>query len=274
MSHVSIRSALLASTVPDGFPIGAPSAQAVRMTTADFNLDGRPDVVVAANSVDLFSRLAPRPSLVLRDGPPSQPARERRPRDSRCSKEWPMTSSTYAEMIDGHYAEAWRATAKAVRWTSAPVADLPNDFRVLVVPRSADTIAFATRCMSLPTDEERLELHVLCRPRDSEHTSLAEILTAVAHYHRTASRLAVGHSVNFGKPWAAGSNCVYGVISLPYLDGPRLEWLPEPRVRFLWLIPVTKAEIEFKKKRGMDALEERFEAAGFDYLDPLRPSIV
>lgn len=42
-------------------------------------------------------------------------------------------------------------------------------------------------------------------------------------------------------------------------------------MRFLWLIPITPEEAEFKKQNGLEALEERFEAANFDYLDPSRP---
>jgi hypothetical protein len=128
--------------------------------------------------------------------------------------------------------------------------------------------------MSQPDDEDRIELHLLTRRSGQVLDELVELLTAVAHYHRTGRRLAVGHSVNFGRPWLPGSACTHGLISLPYLDGPELEWLAAPAVRFLWLIPVTEAEVSFKKSRGLEALEERFEATAFDYLDPRRPSVV
>ncbi|MBK7400785.1 MAG: suppressor of fused domain protein [Myxococcales bacterium] len=185
-----------------------------------------------------------------------------------------MSSITYAQKIEAHYAENWRAPRESLRWGTGPIDELPADFRVLVVSRSADTVAFATRCMSVAADADRLEIHVLCRPNDVRRTNLPEILTAVAHYHRTGSRLGLGHSVNFGMPWMVGSACTHGVISLPYVDGPKLEWLAEPPVRFLWMIPATPAEIAFKRERGLEALEERFEAAQFNYLDPLRPSVV
>jgi hypothetical protein len=58
------------------------------------------------------------------------------------------------------------------------------------------------------------------------------------------------------------------------LDGPKLEWLDEPRVRLLWMIPITEAEVGFKKKHGLEALEEKFEAAQFNFLNPFRPSTV
>lgn len=45
-------------------------------------------------------------------------------------------------------------------------------------------------------------------------------------------------------------------------------------MRFLWLIPITLAELRFKKEHGVSALEQRFEEAQFNYLDPLRDSVV
>lgn len=70
----------------------------------------------------------------------------------------------------------------------------------------------------------------------------------------------------------------FGLISLPYLDGPSLEILRHPLyardVRLLWLIPITAEEQELKKGQGLAALEDRLEAANFDYADPLRSSVV
>lgn len=48
----------------------------------------------------------------------------------------------------------------------------------------------------------------------------------------------------------------------------------EPRVRFLWLVPITERERAFKKTHGTEALEQRLEAAQFNYLDPERNSVV
>ena len=80
--------------------------------------------------------------------------------------------------------------------------------------------------------------------------------------------------MNLGRPWLPGSSCTHGLVSLPYLDGPDLEWLQHARIRFLWLVPITERELEFKKTHGLEALEERFEAKQFDFLDPRRPSVV
>ena len=84
--------------------------------------------------------------------------------------------------------------------------------------------------------------------------------------------------MNFGRPWTNGSTCDHGLISLPYLDGPKLEILNLPEsgitVGFLWLIPITEAELKYKKHYGLGAIEKQFEAIQFNYLDPHRHSVV
>jgi hypothetical protein len=37
---------------------------------------------------------------------------------------------------------------------------------------------------------------------------------------------------------------------------------------------MTRQEREYKKRDGIEALEKRWEAAQFNYLDPYRPSVV
>lgn len=182
--------------------------------------------------------------------------------------------NTYAQVLENHYSRIWAPPSDRVRWGKGPIIELSDEFRVLVIERSPDMLAYATRCMSRIEDKARLELHWLTRPAKDLKDGTIEILTAVAHYHRTGSPLGLGHSVNFGKPWVAGSACTHGLISLPYLDGPNLEWLSEPEVRFLWLIPITDAEVQFKKRHGLEALEQQFEETQFDFLDPFRKSVV
>lgn len=185
-----------------------------------------------------------------------------------------MSTTEYACAIEAHYIQNWSAPLEKARWSKGPIDELPSDFHVLVFRRTPETVVYATRCMSQPEDVERIEIHLLTRSTAAVDSSIVEMLTAVAHYHRTGRPLNVGHSVNFGRPWVAGSSCSYGLLSLPYLDGPDLEWLSKPEVRFLWLIPITGAEVQFKKDYGLEALEHKFEEEQFDYLDPLRSSVV
>jgi hypothetical protein len=127
--------------------------------------------------------------------------------------------------------------------------------------------------MSQPIDNNPIELHMFS-PHFSDE--ITELLVVTAHYHHTGSRLDLGHSINFGRPWLDNSNCRYCFISLPYLDGPSLENLSIglSNVKFYWLIPVTASEVDYKKEYGVEALEERFDVAKFDYINPHRSSVI
>ena len=109
-----------------------------------------------------------------------------------------------------------------------------------------------------------------------EAHEVVELLVVTAHYHRTGAPLGLGHTINFGRSWLDASQCQYGLVSLPYLDGPSLEDLEidSEAVKFYWLIPVTQPEVEFKKRHGLDALEQKFDSVGLDYINPNRSSVV
>jgi hypothetical protein len=177
--------------------------------------------------------------------------------------------------IENHYSDVWNSKPSICNFNTGPLGQLPNGFAVLRFPPRDDRKlwTYATRCMSLPADDKPLELHVFS-PWETDQ--VVEILVATAHFHRTSTKLDVGHSVNFGRPWIGKSDCDHGLISLPYLDGPRLEHLPVETgtVKFYWLIPVTASEVDFKKANGLEALEVELEKSAFDYVDPLRGSVV
>jgi hypothetical protein len=185
-----------------------------------------------------------------------------------------MTSSELT-LIEDHYARCWNSKGEAIEWKLGPVEQLPPGFRVLAfAPTDRRKMwTYATCGMSHQSDATLIELHLFSPIRDE---TLVELLTVIAHYHLTGAYLDIGHTVNFGRPWLPHSKCDHGLISLPYLDGPSLEWfeVSQRRIRFLWLIPITADEVAFKKAQGLDALEDRFEAVGFNYLDPERSSVV
>lgn len=176
-----------------------------------------------------------------------------------------------------HYLSHWGRDVESLKFKKGPITALPDAFRVLrFPPRSERKMwTYATVGMSQSGDENRLELHMFA---PEEREEVVELLVATAHYHRTGQSLKLGHSVNFGRPWLPGSQCDHGLISLPYLDGPQLEWLGSRddgvKTRFLWLIPVTSGELAFARRNGRDALEEEFQKSRFNYLDPERRSVV
>lgn len=180
---------------------------------------------------------------------------------------------SYAEQIRAHYESQWRSKSLSQRWSRGPTYELPDDFQILVFPPVLRRFwTYATCCMSQPNDDPRVELHLFSPVEAPDH---AELLTVVAHYHRTGARLGLGHIVNLGRPWLPKSSCDYGLISLPYLDGPSLEHLAtaDGDVRFLWLIPITKSEKELATHSGLETLERCLEEASFNYLDPTRPPV-
>lgn len=185
------------------------------------------------------------------------------------------SNKSYFDLIIDHYKLSWQNECKLYLWDKGPLQSLPYNFRVLEFgPNTLRNMwTYATCCMSTESDPNPIELHIFSPERDE---GIIEILTAIAYYHHNTNKISLNHTVNFGKPWRGQSICDYGLISLPYLDGPNLEnlELKNKTVKFYWLVPVTKAEVEYKKKLGIEALEQKFDSLGLDYLNPLRKSLV
>jgi hypothetical protein len=140
-----------------------------------------------------------------------------------------MTEGDYAARTRQHYSVRW-TYEETLRWGKGPIEELPLGFAIERFARATGLIVYATSSMSQSDDDDRLELHLFAKDRQAEG-SIVELLTVVAHFHRNGERLGLGHTVEFGRPWVTGSSCTHGLISLPYLDGPELEWMDEPRVR-------------------------------------------
>jgi hypothetical protein len=181
----------------------------------------------------------------------------------------------WQENIENHYHNVWNVKAEVCKFSAGPIHQLPHSFSVLRFPPHGDRKmwTYATSCMSIPEDNKPIELHMFSPIQADE---IVELLVVTAHYHRTSTKLDIGYSVNFGQPWLNESKCEYGLISLPYLDGPRLEKLQlgSRVLNFYWLIPVSNSEIEFKKKHGLEALELKFDQSRFDYVNPRREAVI
>lgn len=180
--------------------------------------------------------------------------------------------NTFIEKIFLHYKNIWNfENYQIYQLTSGPMESLSKDFGVLVIPPNdtRDMWTYATLGMSLSTNF-RMELHMFS---EFENETLIEILTAIAYYHMTEKKLFLNDTVNFGIPWQEGSQCDYGFISLPYLDGSDLEKLGDD-IKFYWLIPITEAERNYRWHYGVEKLEQLFEDKNFNYLDCYRDSLV
>lgn len=116
----------------------------------------------------------------------------------------------------------------------------------------------------------------LAAPRD-EWINL-ESVTVNAYYHcgPVHQRLDVGHTVPIGRPWLDDSDCDHYLVSLPYPFGPDFEvctWEGGAHARILWLLPITAAEKDFRREKGLEALEVRFDEHAIDPVDPQRASV-
>jgi hypothetical protein len=177
------------------------------------------------------------------------------------------------ELLEQHLAKQWGHHANKVKWPQSPHRKLPDSFTILEFPPTEQHSywIYSTLGMSLGMAEDLIELHVFSNKQDS---TLSELLTVTASFHRHGSTLGLHHTVNFGRSWQDASPCSYGFISLPYLDGETLEifeW-EGSHLHNLWLLPITEQERDYKIENGWNALEELFENCELDYCDPNRKS--
>ena len=187
-------------------------------------------------------------------------------------------ANNYFDTIKDHYLSIWKKDPKIYLWEKGPIEKLNHDFKVLEFPPISQNRMwmYCTCCMSDLNDEHPIELHIFSKERDE---SIIELLTGVAYYHKSSNKIGLWHTINFGRGWQDNSMCEYGLISLPYIYGPILENLYLDRgkqkcIKFYWLVPVTKEEVNYKRDYGIEALEQLFEQQSLNYLDPHRNSVV
>jgi hypothetical protein len=161
-----------------------------------------------------------------------------------------------------------------------PIHRLVPDFRVHAVapgPRDRHRWAYVTTgCWAAANRDGHGNEFVLATTGFTRRA--VELLAVTAHFHAGPpdQRLGLGHTINIGEPWLPGSACDFALLSLPY-PWPRdlgiVDW-EGGHAEVLWVLPITRAEREFKREHGLEALEQRFEAARLDYTDPGRASVV
>jgi hypothetical protein len=160
-----------------------------------------------------------------------------------------------------------------------PVRERVPTFAVLCVgpgPRVPLWTYITVGCWRAVTDGEHGLEFVVSGETDDERFLELAAMTAYYHAGPSSQRLDIGHTVPIGEPWLPGSSADHLLVSLPYPYGPDLElcnW-KSGHARLLWLVPITRAERDFKAEEGLGALESRLEEAGALFHDPARPSVV
>jgi hypothetical protein len=162
-------------------------------------------------------------------------------------------------------------------FSGGPIQMVAPGFHVLAVGPGPKTSLFSFISVGgvLVTKPDRPAIEFLIIA-DDDRPEHVERLAMTVHYHHTQT-LGWGHTYPLGEPWVPGSTLDHALISLPYPFGPELEKFelrPSEHGHILWVLPITQAEREFKKDKGLDALEQRFDEAGLEYWDVERESVV
>jgi hypothetical protein len=187
-----------------------------------------------------------------------------------------LFTKTYSDSLRKHYESYFGKKGARKDWTIGPTEKLHSDFYVLeIAPNKVHNMwTYLTVGMSLDrTDKNLIELFVHS-PEQSD--SIVELLTLNASFHRNSDFLNLHHTVNIGQPWLNNSICDHGFISLPYLDGEKLELFKYEKktIHCYWLIPITEKERDFKSDNDCESLERLFEDKQLDYLNPNRKCLI
>ncbi len=124
-------------------------------------------------------------------------------------------------------------------------------------------------------DGFKSEFFIMCPYENPRHVETLAMLTS---FHADPKHhLGIGSSVNVGRGWLEGSDCDHLLVSLPYPYGPDLEICKldhDMTVKYLWLLPINHFENSYLKQNGLEALEQKFDEAEIDFLDPCRSSVI
>lgn len=166
-------------------------------------------------------------------------------------------------------------TITALTWPVGPIREQNPHFRVLrVAPATAGYVwTYVSVGGWAATDEDFGLEFVMCTPTAEDR---AVELLAMTVFYNHGGKLGLGHTMPIGQPWLPGSGCDHLLVSLPYPFGPELQTchVGDRHVEFLWLLPITAAERDFKVASGLEALESRFDEVGLKYWQVDRASVV
>ena len=183
----------------------------------------------------------------------------------------------HSDIVEVHVRSFFRGhRVSAKSWKRGPLCGEGTSFRVLEVapgPVSGLWNYVSVGAANLPSKAGDPLEFVLAMESSSDRG--IELITMVAWYHGKES-LGVGHTIPVGEQWLSGSTCDHLLVCLPYPFGPGLEAIRDSRerARILWILPITKAERDFKVSRGLEALESIFDSRAIRFWDVKRASVV
>lgn len=171
-----------------------------------------------------------------------------------------------ADAIRSHFASVWPMhRMNRIPVDQPPIARfLPSGLEILVLEPPDDSEELWVYCtvgawVRTGADDVRSEFYLVSQGRNDR---CVDIVIMLAGFHANPKYgVQYGSIVDIGAPWAPNSQADHLYISLPYSLGPANEWCcaPGSHIRILWLIPLMKAEAEFARTKGAEALESLLE---------------
>lgn len=182
-------------------------------------------------------------------------------------------------LIHQHISEIWREnTIDIFSWELGPILKSLPQFQVARIrPNSSEEpwIYISVGISEVTRNNDRLEIFILA---PWEEALMVELLAMLGNYYadNKLSPIKLNSIIPIGRPWIKGGRCDRLLISLPYTIGPKFEWLRvyDESVRFLWALPITEQESAFAAKYGVEKLEQKFDQARINPVDPYRESVV
>jgi hypothetical protein len=185
-------------------------------------------------------------------------------------------SAALVDDVVAHMREAFPGgDLELLRADEGLVRNLPD----LVLIRAAGVggvFVYASAGASAETMEEGYGLEFFLVSREPDER-LPHLLAMVAQLHGDPRYpLSLGQVLEIGHPWLPGSACDHLLVCLPGPFGDDFEWLStrERTVRFVWLLPITRAEAELARSHGLGSLQEKLGSAALDVAARSRVSVV
>jgi hypothetical protein len=190
-------------------------------------------------------------------------------------------SAAYVELLQRHLSRFWPDhRCEPLMWTLGNWPREHPEFRVLeLAPAGRDQpwIYVSAGTAHLRSFDGVGHEYVI---RTWQHERLmVELLAMVASYSTREDHdgLHDGHSVPIGRPWVEGAEADHLYINKPYFvsrDFATLRIDDSFSVHFLWLVPMTDREKEWRHEHGQEAFEQWLQDHGVKPEDPARRSSV
>ncbi len=192
-----------------------------------------------------------------------------------------MSEQTLIDAVHAHASRVFPGRAlETLRWDAGGVVqNLPDLAVVRVAPPSdvpAPSWIHLTAGASIAPMEDGYGLEFVLLTRAPEEFA-TKLLAMVANLHADERYpLSLGQTLEIGHGWLPGAVADHLLVSLPTYFDPELEWLSDRtrNVRFIWLVPITRAEADFARKHGHTQLQEKLGAARADVAALVRPSVI